>query len=63
LKTDPNWSLLPAETPSRVRELLRRCLDRDPHQRLRDIGDARLELELARSGPQANEVTAARRPG
>ena len=52
LKTDPNWSLLPAETPSRVRELLRRCLDRDPHQRLRDMGDARVELELARASPE-----------
>jgi len=63
LKTDPDWSLLPAETPGRVRELLRRCLERDPRQRLRDIGDARVELELAKTGPQAREVTAAHRPG
>jgi eukaryotic-like serine/threonine-protein kinase len=63
LKTDPDWSRLPAGTPGRVRELLRRCLERDPRQRLRDIGDARLELELARASPQADEVTAASRPG
>ena len=55
--------MLPAETPGRVRELLRRCLERDPRQRLRDIGDARVELELAKTGPQAREVTAAHRPG
>ncbi|MEQ1894290.1 MAG: protein kinase, partial [Planctomycetota bacterium] len=36
---------LPAATPPRVRELLRRCLHKDPRQRLRDIGDARLALE------------------
>ena len=49
LKTDPDWRLLPAETPGRVRELLGRCLDRDPRQRLRDMGDARVDLELARA--------------
>jgi eukaryotic-like serine/threonine-protein kinase len=47
LKTEPEWGLLPAETPARVQELLRRCLERDPKQRLRDVGDARLELQAA----------------
>ena len=37
----------PRRTPARVRELLRRCLEKDAKQRLRDIGDARLELEEA----------------
>jgi serine/threonine protein kinase len=36
---------LPAPTPPRVREVLKRCLDRDPKQRLRDIGEARVVLE------------------
>ncbi|MFG0304925.1 MAG: protein kinase [Phycisphaerales bacterium JB040] len=35
---------LPAGTPSSVRRVLRRCLQRDKEQRYRDIGDARLEL-------------------
>jgi Tol biopolymer transport system component len=35
---------LPAETPIGVRRTLRRCLERDRAKRLRDIGDARLEL-------------------
>jgi Tol biopolymer transport system component len=45
LNLDPDWRLLPATTPVRVRTLLRRCLEKDPRQRLRDIGDARIELD------------------
>jgi Tol biopolymer transport system component len=41
---------LPAGTPPRLRELVRRCLERDPRQRLRDIGDARIALEEIRRG-------------
>jgi Tol biopolymer transport system component len=41
---DPDWSALPPATPPHVRALLTRCLVRDPRQRLRDIGDARIEL-------------------
>src|SRR5262249_14213686 len=41
----PEWSALPARTPARLRDLLRRCMVKDARQRLRDIGDARLELE------------------
>jgi len=44
LKTDPDWSALPAGTPETVRKLLRRCLERDAKQRLRDIGEARVAL-------------------
>ena len=36
---------LPADTPTSVKHLLRRCLDKDLKQRLRDIGEARVELE------------------
>ncbi len=45
LERDPDWSALPHRTPARVRDLLRRCLDKDAKKRLRDIGDARLQLE------------------
>ena len=41
---EPDWSTLPATTPVRVRDLLRRCLQKDVSRRLRDIGDAQLEL-------------------
>ena len=51
LKTDPDWRALPGDTPSSVQRLLRRCLVRDPKGRLRDIADARLEIEEALSAP------------
>jgi tetratricopeptide (TPR) repeat protein len=50
LHLEPDWSALPARTPDRVRELLRLCLEKDPGRRLRDAGDARLELEAALAG-------------
>jgi hypothetical protein len=37
--------MLPAETPASIRRLLRRCLAKDPSERLRDIADARLEIQ------------------
>jgi Tol biopolymer transport system component len=56
---DPDWSLLPAKTPMRVRVLLQRCLQKDPKQRLRDIGDARIPLDEAISGaPEGSSAVA-----
>ncbi len=45
LRSDPDFTTLPAGTPPRVRALLRRCLERDPKRRLRDIGEARIALD------------------
>ena len=42
---------LPADTPQSVRLLLRRCLQKDPRQRIRDIGDVRLMLDGAFDAP------------
>src|ERR1700677_1966089 len=42
IRTDPDWSLLPAATPQQVRLLLRRCLQKEPKQRLQAIGEARI---------------------
>jgi serine/threonine protein kinase len=42
---EPDWSALPAGTPPGLRDLLRRCLIKDPRMRLRDIGDARVAIE------------------
>ena len=44
---EPEWSRLPAATPTSVRTVVRRCLQKDPKQRLRDIGDVRLALDGA----------------
>jgi len=49
VRADPNWSLLPKNTPRHIRELLQRCLVKDDKRRLRDIGDARLALDDAHS--------------
>jgi Tol biopolymer transport system component len=46
ISKEPDWALLPTATPDRVRQLLRRSLTKDPKQRLRDIGDARIELDI-----------------
>jgi Tol biopolymer transport system component len=51
LEREPRWDRLPDATPTAVRHLLRRCLEKDPKRRLRDIGDARLELDEALSSP------------
>jgi Tol biopolymer transport system component len=45
LKSEPAWETLPKTTPPEVRELLERCLRKNPRSRLRDIGDARIEIE------------------
>ena len=42
---EPDWTALPANTPWTIRKLLRRCLEKDRKRRLRDIGDARMEIE------------------
>jgi Tol biopolymer transport system component len=47
LTKEPKWSALPAGTPSAVRRVLRRCLDRDARTRIHDVADARLELDEA----------------
>src|SRR5262245_48474207 len=63
MKSEPDWAALPP-VPAAVRMCLRQCLKKDPRQRLRDVGDARLALDGAleieptsdRSGPEAKRV-------
>jgi serine/threonine protein kinase len=52
LEREPEWGALPAETPAGIRQLMQRCLDKDPRRRLRDIGDARIEIDDVQSGSQ-----------
>jgi serine/threonine protein kinase/Tol biopolymer transport system component len=44
LEREPDWSALPDATPASLRRLLLRCLAKDPKERLRDIGDVRIEI-------------------
>ena len=52
---EPDWTALPAATPASIRRLLARCLEKDPRRRLRDIGDARFEIDetIARGSSDA----------
>ena len=59
IKEEPDWSRLPVGTPVRVRVLLQRCLQKDPKQRLRDIGDARISLDEALAGAPDPTLTGA----
>jgi Tol biopolymer transport system component len=45
LTQDPDWTLLPKDTPEGMKRLLKRCMERDRNLRIRDIADARLELD------------------
>jgi serine/threonine-protein kinase len=56
LEREPPWDRLPDATPTAVRHLLRRCLEKDPKCRLRDIGDARIELEEALTGRAQSDL-------
>jgi len=58
----PDWSALRSDTPPILVRLLRRCLEKDARRRLRDIGDARLDLEEALTQPERAVVENARLP-
>ena len=50
LAREPGWAALPATTPAKVRELLRRCLEKDPAKRLQTIAEARQSIERLLTG-------------
>ncbi len=56
LHKEPDWALLPKQTPPSIHQLLRRCLSKDRSRRLHDIADARLEIESALSDPSPHRV-------
>ena len=56
IKSDPDWTLLPADVPASVRTVLERCLQKDPKQRLRDVGDVRLVLDGVLTTREITEV-------
>ena len=57
LEREPDWNALPDDTPIGISRLLQRCLDKDPRSRLRDIGDARMELHETLSGSRASPIS------
>ena len=60
LEREPDWQALPAATPPAVRRVLRRCLQKDPKHRLRDIADARMELDESLAAPASGSPDGAR---
>ena len=59
LRGEPDWSAIPAGTPPVIHRLLRRCLAKDPRERLRDIGDVRFDLAEATTSGTSIAVAAA----
>jgi serine/threonine protein kinase/Tol biopolymer transport system component len=60
LEREPDWSALPPTTPAVIRRLLHHCLAKDPKQRLRDIGDVRIEIDaIDEPLPEGSDVTMA----
>jgi serine/threonine-protein kinase len=51
LRAEPDWSALPAGTPPALAVVLKRCLQKDVRQRVRDVGDVRLALDGAFDAP------------
>src|SRR5439155_3244912 len=62
LKSDVDWSAIPAETTPPIHRLLRRCLERDRRKRLADIADARLEIDEAQAGAPLEKSAPASAP-
>ena len=58
LGTQPDYSVLPSDTPANARHLVRRCLEKDRKRRLQHMGDVRIEVEEALSA-----LTAEAAPG
>jgi Tol biopolymer transport system component len=59
VKSEPDWTALPAKIPSSIRTLLRRCLRKDKRQRISDATDVRIEIEDAIAAPATAEPNAA----
>jgi serine/threonine protein kinase len=60
IKAEPPWEAIPENVPPAVRRLVRRCLEKDPRRRLRDVAEGMLQLDEALAVPAAT-VPVARR--
>jgi serine/threonine-protein kinase len=58
IKGEPDWKLLPHDTPAQLRDVLHRCLQKDPKLRYHDIPDARLQVDetLTKGQPEARQT-------
>jgi Tol biopolymer transport system component len=58
LEREPDWTILPGATPASIRELMQRCLQKDPTRRLQSIVDARKTIERAQRGRNRWKIAA-----
>jgi Tol biopolymer transport system component len=58
LRLEPDWAALPDSVPAGVRAVIKRCLQKDPSARMRDVADVRFQLEDARAGGSIQPVVA-----
>ena len=63
LEREPDWQALPADTPAKVRDLLRQCLQKDPSCRLNNVGEALRTLQAARRAQPRRAPRAGSRRG
>src|SRR5215813_11894628 len=61
IRSEPDWSRLPVEVPPEIRRLLSRCLQKERSRRLRDIADARFQIEEALNNDPVRSETAVTR--
>jgi len=59
--SDPDWHALPTDAPNAVRDLLRRCLDKDPQRRVQDVTEILVALDRAQREGPATKRTGPRR--
>jgi eukaryotic-like serine/threonine-protein kinase len=50
IRGEPEWTFFPANVPNEIQQLIRRCLNKDPRQRLQSIGEARIAIENVMEG-------------
>jgi serine/threonine protein kinase len=62
LRGEPDWNLLPPETPAPIHRLLRRCLVKDPKRRVGDVSTARIEIDDAEHHQSEPDRSLASRP-
>jgi serine/threonine protein kinase len=58
LQGEPDWTLLPANVPPRIQELLRLCLEKNPTKRRQAAGDVRIDIEQVLAAPQTQPASA-----
>jgi serine/threonine protein kinase/Tol biopolymer transport system component len=61
LSVEPDVANLPRSVPAALVAVLNRCLQKDPSRRLRDVGDAKLQIEELKNAPQQAEPVESRR--